>query len=527
MGIAPNASGVTRPVAIGYVRVSVDTSGDARSLDAQTREVERTAAEHGWYLEHVYDDTESASAYALERGVVRTGWADLLARVERRGVAAVILAEVARAAREATAAQTLARLCARTGTVIVAKGRTFSPDDASDAFMFSLEVLFAVQESDRISTRVKRGVRGSIAEGRPPAGRVPFGYLRPAREPGARVVQVPHPEHADAVRDAADRLLKGRTTLSKLATEWSRMTGKRWNPSAVRKALTNPSLIGRRVVRGGTVAGNWEPILPVDTYYALQGFLTAPDRKVTRGPESTTLLASIATCAHCGSVLRTKEAGRTYVCGGGYCTARSREWVDSHVVEATMAAMYGSALLHVVGEVKGSEGPDESSDVAAAREELVSAERELSEFQATAAASGLPPAIVVSTLVGYQERVDRARERMGDLGASRGRAAEPAIAEVRAVVEALCDEYGDVAQPLAEMRLGEALWNELSQMWAAADLVTRRRWVHKALRVSLRRPDSRRRVDTYATDTLILEPRGGLRTMLHARMPEWWTPPGE
>lgn len=97
---------------MAYYRTSTVLGVDHRRNDSQRTEAHGTAKREGWTLprddDHEFQDTVSASVFALAKGKTRTGWQDLLDRIARGGVHAVILAEVSRGTREQVAYQQLA-----------------------------------------------------------------------------------------------------------------------------------------------------------------------------------------------------------------------------------------------------------------------------------------------------------------------------------------------------------------------------------------------------------------------------------
>ena len=79
---------------VGYVRVSTDEQVDGRSLDAQRREIERYADQHGLTLVGIYAD-EGVSAHTD--------------RLEKRPQLSALLADASRGAFDAVVVHTIDR----------------------------------------------------------------------------------------------------------------------------------------------------------------------------------------------------------------------------------------------------------------------------------------------------------------------------------------------------------------------------------------------------------------------------------
>ena len=119
-----------------------------------------------------------------------------------------------------------------------------------------------------------------------------------------------HPVEGPAVAEACAALLGG-GAIRGIRREWTtlgltppqhaqRGTGV-WNRTSIRGMLLNPRIAGLSAYHGEIVGqGDWEPLVPEETWRAVRGILEDPTRKPPRGVR--TLLGGLALCP-CGDVV--------------------------------------------------------------------------------------------------------------------------------------------------------------------------------------------------------------------------------
>ncbi|WIV57434.1 recombinase family protein [Amycolatopsis nalaikhensis] len=571
MNTLPDDVTSERTRALAYYRISDDPSESGRSIERQQGEAHQTAVREGVTIAPTdeFQDTDSASIFGIERGVVRDDWDRMIATLNREGatIHMVILSEMSRGTREQVEYQNLAQACRRHNVVINVKGRNFDPEDAADDFQLGLEVLLAQQEARRISNRSRKGIAGSIRNGRAPAGRVPFGFYRPPRDPGEPVTQYPHERNAKAVEAAAKAIVAGDKNLGDIEREWNALAAEdrkqemvklaelaklnkwsetdreytrrvraierrnKWNRQSVRKALMNPALIGRRKVGKDTVQGNWEGILSEELYYALYATLTDSERRTSPGPTSNTLLAAIGVCGVCGERLRTKD--KYYTCRKSNCVMKSRDWCDTLAVEALNALLCAKIRDEMSSEIRGYDpAVTNAEEFERAQKELQAARDTMTEFQSEAAKSGLTPAAVVATLRGYEENVESAQRKVEALAKTQTREADPLTEQVKARIEALelarlefDTERRDMTPLVVTMTFHDHIVETAREMLESAELPTRRRWLKDGFTITLNRTPSNKRVDVMNPATLQIIPRTGWDAIGDSYRP-WWTKPG-
>jgi site-specific DNA recombinase len=112
------------------------------------------------------------------------------------------------------------------------------------------------------------------------------------------------------VAEACTTLLGG-GSVSGVMREWTKLGLKppqqarrgttTWNRASIRMILLNPRIAGLSAYHGEIVGqGNWEPLVPEETWRAVRGILDDPARKPPRGVR--TLLGGLALCP-CGNVV--------------------------------------------------------------------------------------------------------------------------------------------------------------------------------------------------------------------------------
>ena len=203
-----------------------------------------------------------------------------------------------------------------------------------------------------------------------------------------------HPAEGPAVAEACAALLGG-GSISGIMREWARLGlappqrdrrgTTRWNRTSIRGILLNPRITGLSVYRGEVVGqGQWEPLVPEETWRAVRGILEDPSRKPPRGVR--TLLGGLALCP-CGNVVTgmpSHTGHRVYRCSA---PSRDRSWPGAHVArQAEPVETFVEKL--VVGRLSRADAadlvavPESGPDVVALREEAAAIRRNLEEMAA-------------------------------------------------------------------------------------------------------------------------------------------------
>jgi hypothetical protein len=214
----------------------------------------------------------------------------------------------------------------------------------------------AVGESERMGERIRRKLAENAATGKHHGGSRPYGWL-PDR------TSICEPE-AVVVREVATRILAGESMRSIFRNLNARgvpnSQGNPWTHSTLRGVMMRARNAGLRIHHGEVVGeGQWEPIMPVETWRAVERVLSAPSRVTTPGRAGRVhLLSSIARCDVCGGPLHVGTSGagmkdgrrvsyEVYRCKRGSHVTRHKVYLEIAITEMLLdhIAREGEALL--------------------------------------------------------------------------------------------------------------------------------------------------------------------------------------
>lgn len=308
-------------------------------MGEQEAECRAVCAREGWtVLEPVLCDNDRSASRHAKRG--RPAWDEIKHRIAAGGVDVLVTWEASRSARDLAEFVDLRALCRAHGVLVSYSGRTLDFDNSGDSFVAGLDALMSENEADVTRHRILRAVRGNAERGGP-HGRCLFGYRR-EHDPttGELLGQVPEPDEAKIVVEVARRYLSGESTYT-LAADLNRRgvpfsTDARWSESRIKRMVTNPAYVARRVHRGEDFGpASWEAILDRAVFDQIAAKYDDPARaKYRGGGDLRYLLSGIARCGLCGAFMYVggDRGRRVYVCreGKGHL-GRSQEHLDKFV----------------------------------------------------------------------------------------------------------------------------------------------------------------------------------------------------
>jgi DNA invertase Pin-like site-specific DNA recombinase len=397
-----------------YLRVSMDRSGQQRSIEEQHNENQVAANNRGVTLGESYEDKSiSASRYSRK---AREGFPRLLADLEhgRFGANELWLWESSRGSRKVGEWVTLIELCEQQQVKIhvTTHNRTYDPSNGRDRRSLLEDAVDSEYESGKISARLKRAQAANAAEGKP-HGRVPYGYRR-VYDPKTRelVRQEEDPVEAQVIRELFDRIKSGhslrsisldfeargiRTRTGKvfspqhlrvLGTTWAYAGMRIWDPDGRRSGRNHspqPGAPGASVVKG-----KWDGLVSESTFRAVQAILTDPKRTTTRPGRAKHLLSNIAICDVCdGPIFVSFRSGQTtYQCRKG-CVRVQKEDIEE-LAEGVILGYLARADVHQAL----MRAETDSDALQAARDELAAARARLAELADAAAAGTISIATV-------------------------------------------------------------------------------------------------------------------------------------
>jgi site-specific DNA recombinase len=435
-----------------YCRVSSDPKNIGRSVSEQEQECHWVCEREGWDVVTTFiDQDRSASRYAKRE---REHYQQLKGFIAQRKCDVVVTWEASRFQRDLEDYVALRELCRRYNVLWSYSGRTFDLSRTDDRLMTGIDALLAERESDVTRERVLRAMRANASQGKP-HGKLPFGYRR-EYDPstGALLRQVIDEDQAKLIREAAKRIANGEPPY-RICNEWNTKgikspRGALWGISVLKRILTNPIYIAKRVHQGQIVGeATWPPILDEQTFYRIQARYGDPERSKFSDSQVKYLLTGIAKCGVCGGriLVRKPKGYPSYTCVDKFCVARKIIWVDELVSELVIARLSLPDALAVFDT-------DEDSEVTEKLELIADIRGRLNSFYDDAAEGKLSTAALTrieSRLVAELEHLERQVRRVG-------------------VPEAL---YELVADP--------------ATIWPALDIVARRQIVKALLEVRILR----------------------------------------
>ncbi len=395
-----------------YTRVSSDPRGSGRSVTEQEQECRRTADLAGWDVVEMFTDNDrSASRYATKS---RPAYAGLVEFVRSRSCDVVVTWEASRFQRDLQDYVALRELCRDRGVLWSYSGRTYDLSRTDDRWTTGQDALLAERESDMTRDRVLRSVRANAEAGRP-HGKLLYGYRR-IYDDKILVEQVPRDDQAAVVREAARRVAGGETPHA-IARELNARgipapRGGLWDLTQIRRLVTNPAYVGKRVHRGQVVGdATWPALVDAETFYACVARMTDPRRRTVRDSAVKHLLTGIAVCGVCGSpaAVQKNRGTRSYLCTDGFHVSRQQEAVDDLVTRVVVARLARPDALKLLAP-----GEDADDQVRGALGEAAEKRARLTQFYDAAAAGEVTPgalARIEATLLPEIESAERrARE---------------------------------------------------------------------------------------------------------------------
>jgi len=334
--------------AVIYVRESLDRWGDERAVERfieQCRQLVKARR-----LTEVCPPLKDNDVRA-SNGNHGDGYAEVLRMLRARETDYVVIPVVDRFFRSLRDLEDVIDICLETGAALVAASGEIDLSHDQGRLVARLLTSVAKAETERKGARQRAANDQAAKAGkRRTGGPRPFGYEDDH--------VTPRPAEAEAITWAAGALLGG-ASVSAVMREWNRrglLTAQGGKPPTRQSVITimrNPRNAGMAVLPGRdgkrhgeiTGRGDWEPILPEETWRAVDALLADPGRKPPRGVRS--LLGGLAAC-ECGNVV---EGGTNHLGAHVYrCRPATRDgrpgphvavsaaqvdrWVKAAVLEA-------------------------------------------------------------------------------------------------------------------------------------------------------------------------------------------------
>lgn len=394
-----------------YTRVSKDirkgSDREAISVDTQARECRRCADDEGWKIvgDPYCDNDVSASKYSRK---ARKDWPKMIADLEADRFDVIVMWESSRGSRKLSEWSRFLELASEHGVLIhiVSHDRTYDVRKGRDWKTLAGDGVDAEASSNETSQRVRRLKAAGRDDGRPD-GKLCFGHRR-EYDPGTGGLlrQVPHPLESLVVKEIFARLLGGdsmvaiandlnrRAKLDRDDSEWvTRLpSGAPYRVQAIGQIATRAAHAGKIAHGDELFEAQWDPIVPVAQWYAVQQILSDPARRTTIRPGKVKhLLSRIMLCGVCGALVEVKKIGgkRRYICRGVQpdgsrtgregCAASLMDDLENYILDKLAAVLCDEDVLALMTH-------SDDSERAAARDRAAEMQAELDVLWERAAA---------------------------------------------------------------------------------------------------------------------------------------------
>lgn len=423
-----------------------NSQAEEKSIEDQLREGHDDATQAGIKIVAEYNDGLTASWFA-DKG--RDGWAQVLADVEAKRWDVLVLWEPSRGDRSPETWGALIRLCATKGILIrsIRDERTYDPRIFRDAETLLQDGLDAWRESMKTSARVKKGVRGAVANGTP-LGREQFGYTRIKDKRGKVTGQVPDdnaPIVAKIFEMLADGVPGSQVARTMNAKGYRTSTGGQFTNAHIRDIGRRRAYIGDRRTPGGDwTPGGWAPIVEESVFWSVQRIMdqrAEKDADGKRGREGKIvwLLSGIAQCGVCGAFVAGSRARGMYIPACGHVAIVATD-LDEYVTQVVLALL---SRPDVYGSLRQA-GQDSDAAVVAARNEVARLQAKLENAKDLWEADRLDAADYADMAARLKPKIQEAQEKV-----SRA-AVPPAVRGLVAPGEDVTARWGQM--PLAARR---------------------------------------------------------------------------
>lgn len=340
-----------------YARISLDRDETKLGVQRQVEDCTAEAERRGWNVVRTYVDNDVSAT----RSKSRPEYERMVADIKSGIIKGFVVWDIDRLTRTPRELEDVIDLAKKYGIELANIGGDIDLSTPQGLMTARIKGSVARHEADQLSRRVKRKIEQKAADGEP-HGMVPFGFQREryTTEDGRESVRdVPHPEQAPLVKEAAERVLAG-DSLRSIAASWDQRgipapRSAKWTAATIKQMLKRPSNAGLRTFRGEiTGKSNSVPIFDEGTLTRLLALFSDPGRTtgaVGNAPKH--LLSAIARCGRCGGKMRRippstagkKRLKAAYGCSECYKIRRKQELVDAVVTGAVIGRLQRPDLL--------------------------------------------------------------------------------------------------------------------------------------------------------------------------------------
>lgn len=337
-----NAGTGSRPQRAGiYCRISYDEDRSGLGVARQKADCEELCSRKGWDVAEVYVENDTSATRAGSRPI----YGQLVEDIKVGLIDAVVVWDLDRLYRHPRDLEDLFEVCDAAGLRHLATvGGDVDLSTGDGMLMARIKGAVGAEEVRKISQRSQRKKLELAQAGKPHGGRRAFGFE------GDGITHVP--EEAEAVRDAARRVLAGEPLKAIVRTlndaGPSTVTGAIWRTNAVKAVLTAPRIAGMRQHQGEVVGpAVWKPILDLSTWQQVKVVLEDPRRRASTFSRKYLLSGGLIRCGKCGRQLagKPRKSHPSYFCPPDRAGCGGT-WVKAAPTEELVCGMVLTALDH-------------------------------------------------------------------------------------------------------------------------------------------------------------------------------------
>lgn len=393
--------------ALGLVRLSdlremdLDKDGQGRGLVDQEQRVRDHGAQLGWNVTRVIVENDVASADGKVRGVsafkrrkvrlpdgrsewrtFRPGFRESLALLASGAHDGLLALDLDRVVRDPRDLEDLIDLAEQFKIPVESVTGSLRLATDADITMARVMVAMANKSSRDTARRVSAARERQAMAGQYGGGRRPYGF-----EDDGRTVR---PSEAEIIAESSVRLVQG-ASLRSIALDLRKrelvtVVGAPWRAEGLREVLLRARNAGRIVYRGEEIGdAPWAPIVPLETFRAVQRILTEPGRVINPGAAPKWLGSRLYMCGICTPAdlkirvtchVRVGSRVPAYRCGDHAHLVRSVKHTDKFVVGTILARLAREDAADLIAP------PAPDVDIAALRAERTSIRENLNELAA-------------------------------------------------------------------------------------------------------------------------------------------------
>lgn len=426
-----------------YTRISTDEDTQKFSLGAQRDRLDAfSQSQYGcdWHLHNVYRDQESGTH------LKRPGVQQMLSDAQAGAIDVLLVFRVDRLSRRVHELAMVVDELTKHDVALRSITEPFDTSNPAGKMMLQMLGVFAEFEHSTIIERTKTGMQKKAAMGSWPGGPVPLGYSYD-KETGLQVNE----DEAVIIRRIFDLYVEGKEGSSSICgilheAGYRKRSGKKLDRKAVLHVLKNPFYIGKFRWQQQVYDGEHDPIVSVEAFTRATEILqkrTAESPGTRLHNQDEHLLSGIIRCSRCKSAmvgvscrkkgskilyyacrkrLDTKECDQDYV---------RADWLEAKILDEVQAIFRNEDLLAEIWQKAKVKLAEESPDIEAELQTLVSSQRavqaKLDRYFAAFESGAIEPSVCNDRVRELRAQIEQLEAQQAALEAQREALDIPAI----------------------------------------------------------------------------------------------------